>query len=125
MQKAKRWLALLLSVVMLTTALPITALAKKSPPADEVTYNTGFTEITVTEDATKLGEPFYYVFDEDGDHTIEITEPDPFFPYEVQFTCNGVTESRWFETPEDTEALVPSELRLPATFPFSTMPLRI
>ncbi len=40
-------------------------------------------------------------FDDNG-NTIHIPEANPFFPYEVQFTCQGKTWSEWFMSPEDT-----------------------
>ena len=55
-------------------------------------YNTGNYEVGVVEDD----------FAEDGSYTINIPEENPFFPYEVQFTCDGEVTDEWFMTPEDT-----------------------
>ena len=41
-------------------------------------------------------------FEDDGSYTINIPEENPFFPYEVQFTCNGEVTNEWFMTPEDS-----------------------
>lgn len=43
----------------------------------------------------------YVCFDKDGRYEIQVEE-DAFFPYEVQFTYDGKTESRWFLSGEDT-----------------------
>lgn len=41
-------------------------------------------------------------FEEDGSYTINIPEVNPFFPYEVQFVCDGEVSNHWFMTPEDS-----------------------
>lgn len=43
----------------------------------------------------------YVCFDNQGRYEIQ-AEEDAFFPYEVQFTYDGKTESLWFMSPEDT-----------------------
>lgn len=35
-------------------------------------------------------------FAEDGSYTINIPEDNPFFPYEVQFICDGKVTREWF-----------------------------
>ena len=72
---------------------------------DFVAYNTGNFEVCVAweEDVEQLSESVTMdLFDEDGNYTIHIAEPNPFFPYEVQFTYDGKTENHWFMTPEDS-----------------------
>lgn len=83
----KRTLALLLAIIMIATILPTFALADET--ADEVIYNLGSREITVSN------------FDANGNYTI-ILEENAFFPYEVQFQANGRVEVKWFYTPEST-----------------------
>lgn len=70
---------------------------------EEIIYNTGNREISVVsyEDFTDYGLGDEH-FEEDGSYTIEIPETDPYYPYEVQFTCDGETESRWFMDPDDS-----------------------
>ncbi len=106
MKRWKRGLASALSALMLISALPVTALAeewKGDPPCDVVTYNLGTLDVTVGSDeqAAETAETPYDLFREDGSYTLAL-EPDAFFPYEVQFSWNGETESRWFMTAEDT-----------------------
>jgi len=80
---------------------PVPASAEEAEA--EVVYNTGSMEITVGSEPDDSRERMYYdTFDENGEYTIWIHEPNPFFPYEVQFTYAGQTWSEWFETPEDT-----------------------
>ncbi len=43
----------------------------------------------------------YVCFDTDGRYEIQVEE-DAFFPYEVQFTYDGKTQSQWFLSSEDT-----------------------
>ena len=107
MQTWKRWLALVLTVLMLVSALPMSVLAAETEPAaaaaDEVVYNLLDREITVVTDPEKatLSNP-YVLFDANGNYVIDVEEKQPVFPYEVQFTCDGVTESKWFMDTEDT-----------------------
>lgn len=109
MRRFKRGLAVLLVVLMVTAALPTAALAEKPGRAydDEVTYNTGSMEITVGYDqaTADAGEMPYVLFDEDGSYTIELYEPDVFFPYEVQFTYQGRTTTEWFLDEDDSVAI--------------------
>ena len=70
--------------------------------AAEVKFNTGNYEFSivdyaVTEDIIGDG-----AFDENGNFTINIPEANPFFPYEVQFNCNGEVITEWFMTPDDS-----------------------
>ncbi len=76
---------------------------KASEPQDEVKFNTGNHVFSVVsrEDFfdNELGDAF---FEEDGSYTINIPEPNPFFPYEVQFTYEGKENNVWFMTPDDS-----------------------
>ena len=73
----------------------------KGNSAAEVWYNTGnYAVQVVRQDLIK--EKGDASFDKDGSYTINIPEDNPFFPYEVQFTCNGTTENKWFMTPDDS-----------------------
>lgn len=79
-----------------------TASPSNAEPQEEVIFNTGNVDFHVVsyEDYFdhELGDAY---FEEDGSYTIHIPEADPFFPYEVQFTCDGRTVGEWFMTPED------------------------
>lgn len=102
MRKWKRRLVGLLCVGLLVSTLPTQALAAEDTGGEDVTYNTGHMNVTVTADESRLDEDFTAPFAADGSFVIELDEPEPFFPYEVQFTCGGETWSEWFTTPEDT-----------------------
>ena len=70
--------------------------------SDAIGFNTGRHEFKVVSQNTwdqGVGDAF---FSEDGSYTINIPEANPFFPYEVQFTYNGITENQWFMTPDDS-----------------------
>lgn len=96
----KKLLALALTAMMLVSLVPATALARE---AVTVTYNLLDSPVTVG----TAERPF----EEDGSYTIEL-ENDAFFPYEVQFTLDGVSESRWFMTPDDTVTVGGHEFRV-------------
>jgi len=70
--------------------------------SDEVTYNTGSMAVTVGSVPAEPERMYYDQFALDGSYTIEVNEPAPFFPYEVQFEYSGKTWSEWFENPDDT-----------------------
>lgn len=55
-------------------------------------------------------------FEADGSYTIKIPETDPFFPYEVQFTCDGEVSNQWFMTPDDTVEIGGHTFRVAADF---------
>ncbi len=95
----KKLLALAMAALMLVSLVPA-ALAEE---ADTVTYNLLDSPVTVG----TAGCPF----EEDGSFTIEL-EDDAFFPYEIQFTLDGISESRWFLTPEDTVTVGGHEFRV-------------
>lgn len=100
----KKSVAALLCVLLVLTMLPMSvfAVSRGAAPAAEVTYNLLDMEVTVGCDETRAdGSEPYVLFEEDGSYTIEL-EDDAFFPYEVQFTCDGVTSTQWFETPESS-----------------------
>lgn len=106
MRRWKQRLAVLLSAVLLISALPVTALAEEIEEAavsDEVVFNLGTMDVTVGTDEEKFEEEEvpYDLFDEDGDYTIALG-PDAFFPYEVQFTYDGDTWTEWFMDEDDT-----------------------
>ena len=72
------------------------------PEFDEIGFNTGshvFRVVSRSAGEKGIGDD---VFSDDGSYTINIPEPNPFFPYEVQFVYNGKTENRWFLTPDDS-----------------------
>lgn len=60
-------------------------------------------------------------FAEDGSYTIQIPEADPFFPYEVQFTCDGEVTNQWFMTPDDTVEIGGHIFRVAADFSGTVM----
>lgn len=71
---------------------------------EEVFFNTGNKVMRVSNELLKGNIELSwdeFRFDENGAFTIHIPEQNPFFPYEVQFTYNGETSSKWFMTPED------------------------
>ena len=71
-------------------------------------YLDGFTEDESEFDpAVVLMEAFpevkiWDMFDSEGNYTINIPEENPFFPYEVQFICDGETTNEWFLSPDDS-----------------------
>ena len=83
-----------------------------STDGSEVVYNTGSMAVTVGSSPAVPERMYYDAFQPDGSYTIEVCEPDPFFPYEVQFTCGGETWSEWFEEPEDTVSVGGHTFRL-------------
>ena len=101
MQRMKRWLASVLSVLMLVSALPVTAVAESASWTDMVTYNLLNCPIQIGSDALALenGE-LDDLFDENGDYTIRL-ENNALFPYEIQFTYQGRTWEEWFMSPDD------------------------
>ena len=127
MRKANRGLALILIVMMLISAFPFTAMAegdqetllpmgdqteekietKNNEPYrvsdDTVIFNTQYLDVTVGSDAefVETAEIPYTLFNEDGSYTIELYEEAPLFPYEVQFTYQGVTTTEWFVDEND------------------------
>lgn len=73
---------------------------------DEVFFNTGsHVWQIVNEEAFTEGEIGDGCFEEDGSYTIYIPEPNPFFPYEVQFTYGDKVENCWFMNPEDSVSI--------------------
>lgn len=101
MQRMKRWLASVLSVLMLVSALPVTAIAESASWTDVVTYNLLDCPIRIGSDVQQLdnGE-IDDLFDENGDYTIRL-EDNALFPYEIQFTYQGRTWEEWFMSPDD------------------------
>ncbi len=83
---------------------------------EEVRFNTGNYEVCVVDRETfEEGEGDAF-FAEDGSYTINIPENNPFFPYEVQFTGEEGTGSRWFMTPEDSVEIDGHEFFVSACF---------
>lgn len=104
MRQCRKGLAILLIVCMMVSILPSAAFAQnQSKTADTVVYNLLEEEITVGNDAAQAAEtPWAYkLFEPDGSYTIQLEE-NAFFPYEVQFICDGVADTVWFATPEST-----------------------
>ena len=101
----------------LTLASPSNMAKVSAVAEDEVKFNTGNHVFSVVsrEDFFdwELGDAF---FDEDGSYTINIPEPNPFFPYEVQFTYDGKKSREWFMTPDDTVEIGGHEFRVSAYF---------
>lgn len=101
----------------LTPASPSNMAKVSAVAEDEVKFNTGNHVFSVVsrEDFfdRELGDVF---FDEDGSYTINIPEPNPFFPYEVQFTYDGKESREWFMTPDDTVEVGGHEFRVSAYF---------
>ena len=85
----------------LDEASPSEALDRE--PQEQIIFNTGNAEFCVVnyEDFVEYEQGDAY-FEEDGSYTINIPEENPFFPYEVQFTCDGEVTNEWFMSPDDT-----------------------
>ncbi len=84
------------------SATPSATPLLKISEADEILFNTGnHAWSVVTKEAfdQEMGDGYY---EEDGSYTINIPEENPFFPYEVQFTCEGEVTNQWFMTPDDS-----------------------
>ena len=105
-------LALLLSLLP-TQALAITKQPRNAPEsnrnsaytvmADVVYYNLEKREIAVGTDQKQLDKgEVQDLFEADGSYTIELEE-NAFFPYEIWFRCDDMTETLWFMNPEDTK----------------------
>lgn len=69
--------------------------------ADEILFNTGNHKWSVVSREAFEQEKGDGYYEEDGSYTINIPEVNPFFPYEIQFTCNGEVTNQWFMTPDD------------------------
>lgn len=117
MKTMKQRLAVMLAVLLIVPTLPVSAqepAALEASAADVVRFNTGnhvFSVINedVSGNETVSGDGIVSenetgdaCFEEDGSYTINIPEENPFFPYEVQFTCNGEVTNQWFMTPDDS-----------------------
>ena len=86
--KKKQATALLLSLVLLFSLLPMAAFAIGS---GEVSYNTGSGEVSLDEAD----------YEADGSYLIELEE-NAYFPYEVQFTYEGHSTPVWFVNDTDS-----------------------
>ncbi|WP_288684148.1 LysM peptidoglycan-binding domain-containing protein [uncultured Eubacterium sp.] len=109
MKHLKQGIAAFLAALLIVPTLPATAEGTTAPAtseADQVWFNTGNLAVNVIDPSVSENEAYQSqcmdLFAEDGSYTINIPEENPFFPYEVQFTCNGETTNEWFMNPEDT-----------------------
>ena len=109
MKHLKQGIAAFLAALLIMPTLPAAAeeTAKTAgSEADQVWFNTGKLAVSVIDPSVSENEAYQSqwmdLFAEDGSYTINIPEANPFFPYEVQFTCNGETTNEWFMNPEDT-----------------------
>ena len=79
---------------------------ENSENAEQVWFNTGNLEISVIAESVSDNEAYQEqwtdFFAADGSYTINIPEANPYFPYEVQFTCNGEARNEWFMNPQDS-----------------------
>lgn len=66
---------------------------------DEIVFNTGSGNVAIAQSSVSGNDCADDYFEEDGSYTIQ-TELNAFFPYEVQFTCNGEVSRQWFMTPD-------------------------
>ena len=109
MKHLKQGIAAFLAALLIMPTLPAAAeetAQSAVPEADQVWFNTGRLAVSVIDPSVSGNEAdqsqWTDLFAEDGSYTIQIPEENPFFPYEVQFTCNGETTNEWFMNPEDT-----------------------
>lgn len=109
MKHLKQGIAAFLAALLIMPTLPAAAegtTAAAASEADQVWFNTGNLAVSVIDPSVSENEAYQSqwmdLFAEDGSYTINIPEENPFFPYEVQFTCNGETTNEWFMNPEDT-----------------------
>lgn len=148
MKSIKRGIAVLLAALLLTPNMP--AKADQESLAGVVQFNTGSGVCTIVNPAgnTEAAEPETVsgssvsdgdmgsdadvdekgpapygddCFAADGSYTIQIPETDPFFPYEVQFTCDGEVTNQWFMTPDDTVEIGGHTFRVSARFTGTVM----
>ena len=113
----------MLAALLLMPTLPAAAeenTTVSAPEVKQVCYNTGDLDISVIDPSVSENEAYQSqwmdFFEEDGSYTINIPEANPFFPYEVQFTCNGETTREWFMNPEDTVEIGGHTFRVSAYF---------
>lgn len=149
MKSIKRGIAVLLAALLLMPGMPAKAEqdgSVASTAAGAVQYNIGSGTCTVVNPAgdTEAAEPETVsgngipdddtgidlemhapygddCFAADGSYTIRIPETDPFFPYEVQFTCDGEVTNQWFMTPDDTVEIGGHTFRVSADFTGTVM----
>ena len=132
----KKGIALFLCIVMCIPSIPAAAESMQRGITDVVKFNTGSYEYCVVDEHTidelrneymeKYGEgdtdqpdavaameelKHYTAWKPDGSFEISI-EQDAFFPYEVQFTYNGQTDSKWFLTSDSTVEVAGHTFRL-------------
>lgn len=145
MKSIRRGIAVLLAALLIIPNMPAKAEENDSagPAAAEVVqFNTGSGIYTIVNPVERVEEtepesvsdnnvsdsdaemPALYgddCFAADGSYTIQIPEPDPFFPYEVQFTCGGDVTNQWFMTPDDTVEIGGHTFRVSAYFSGTVM----
>lgn len=109
MKKFRSGMALLLTALLLIPSVPVSAEESdadvQTSSISQITFNTGDREISVVDPPDETAEESddqTVCFNEDGSYTIAIPEENPFFPYEVQFKCNGETTNEWFMNPSDS-----------------------
>ena len=103
MKLIKRTTAIILAALLGVLCVPVMTYQVNAAEkiAEEVSFNTGNHLFSVV-DNDSLEQKGDVAFEKDGSYTINIPENNPFFPYEVQFTCDGVTTNKWFMTPKDS-----------------------
>ena len=116
MIKIKKGMALLLAALLCVPNVSALASDTAVPSGDEVSYNTGSFEYKLVDkdtlnqmyenldeddDEAVMEAMHYQAYNENGDYTIQL-EQNAFFPYEVQFTCNGEVTDHWFMTADDS-----------------------
>lgn len=136
MNKLKKGIALFLCTVMCIPAIPAAAENQQEVNGNDIRFNTGSYEYCVVEESTiqelhngfeeKYGNDYadsqdavkaaselnhYVAWEPDGSYEIQV-EPDAFFPYEVQFTYDGKTQSQWFMTSDSTVEVADHTFRL-------------
>lgn len=123
MKHLKQGIAAFLAALLIMPTLPAAAEGTTAPAtseADQVWFNTGNLAVSVIDPSVSENEAYQSqwmdLFAEDGSYTINIPEENPFFPYEVQFTCNGETTNEWFMNPEDTVEVGGHTFRVSAYF---------
>ena len=123
MKHLKQGIAAFLAALLIMPTLPAAAegtTAAAASEADQVWFNTGNLAVSVIDPSVSENEAYQSqwmdLFAEDGSYTINIPEENPFFPYEVQFTCNGETTNEWFMNPEDTVEVGGHTFRVSAYF---------
>lgn len=108
MKSVKRKLTMFLAILLIMSGMPVftNTVPAQEEVINDIYYNTGSMAVKVV-DESELDDLcdsniLTDIFDENGNYTINISEANPFFPYEVQFTCNGEKRNVWFMSPDDS-----------------------